>query len=86
MNNGTPMEKYLKKIKYHEEYTSVYFPPSTDEILSSVYGKFDGGYLTLPKGMSGEKLLLIRKELEKEYKKYEGKNSGMEECIKRGAL
>lgn len=53
----------------------VFFPPSNDCQLDSIYGKWEGGKILLPEGMSGEELLKICKQTEAERR----------ECIKRGA-
>lgn len=53
----------------------VFFPPCEDSNLNSIYGKWDGGKILLPEGMSGEELLKICKQTEAERL----------ECIKRGA-
>lgn len=86
MNDTTPIRKYLEKINYYQKYRNVYFPPNDDDGLSSIYGKFKGGFLTLPEGLSGEELIKIRNALKEEYKTHEKGNDPIEECKKRGAL
>ena len=76
-------KKKLKQIGYYEKYRQVYFDKSDDN-LSKIYGKFEGGYLTLPEGMAGSDLLEMRKKLQEEYKKIEC-GTGETEIKKRGA-
>lgn len=59
----------IKKVR------EVFFPPSNDSQLDSIYGKWVGGKIMLPEGMSGEELLKICKQTDSERL----------ECIKRGA-
>lgn len=61
------MEKLL-------EHRAVYFLPTNDS-LDSIYGNWGGGFIMLPKGLSGEELLALKKQTKAE----------KEECIKRGA-
>jgi len=85
LSDNTPIKRYLEKINYYKQYRKVYFPP-VDDSLSIIYGKFKGGFLIIPKGLSGEELIKIRNNLKNEYKIYEHKNDSLEECRKRGAL
>jgi len=80
----TPTEKYLESIGYYNEYIDVWSEPSC-ESLNDLYGKWPGGYIRLPKGITGEKLATIRKSLSADYKALEGKNSPEAEARKTGA-
>lgn len=81
----TPTEKYLDSINYHDNYRSVYFSSNENDGLSHVGGIFKGGYLELPKGITGEELISIAKKLKAEYDTLT-KGKAEEEIKKRGAL
>lgn len=83
--NKTITEKYLESINYYDRYEWVYFPPNKGDGLSYVGGIFEGGYLRLPKGMTGEELINIAKLLKPQYDSLT-KGKGEEEVKKRGAL
>ena len=72
-----PIEKKLKEMGYYEKYEQVYFEKN-EESLSDIYGKFPGGYLTMPKGMAGYDLWQLRKSLEKEYRELESGRGELE--------
>jgi len=78
-----PLEKKLEEEGYCKNYKKIYFPPVDDD-LTKIYGKFEGGELIFPEGISGTKLWEMRKKLQDEYKKIEN-NTGEEEIKKRGA-
>lgn len=81
----TPIESYLESIGYYNDYILIYFPTNNGDGLHNVGGIFDGGYLDLPRGISGEKLLEIAKKLKPEYDLIT-KGTAEEEVKKRGAL
>lgn len=78
-----PLDKKLKEMGYDKQYIQTYFEKNDDQ-LSGIYGKFAGGYLTMPKGMAGSDLYKMRKELEKEYREIEA-GKGEIEVRLRGA-
>jgi hypothetical protein len=73
----TPLQKKLKEQEQNNQYTQVYFEKNEDS-LSSIYEKFSGGYLTMPKGMAGCDLWQLRKSLEKEYRELESGRGELE--------
>jgi hypothetical protein len=79
----TPAKKYLKKIGYYNEYIDVWFDPNN--INDDIYGTWSGGYIRLPKGMKGSKLMSIKKSLSAEYKALERKNDPILEAKNTGA-
>lgn len=81
----TPTDSYLESIGYYNNYVFIYFPPNDKDGLSRVGGIFLGGYLNLPKGMSGENLLKIAKDLKPAYDLIT-KKTAEEEIKRRGAL
>jgi hypothetical protein len=82
----SPITEYLEGTNYHTNYRSVYFPCNAGDGLEHVGGIFNGGEIQLPSGITGEELMLLRKQLNEEYKHLEGRSGGLEECKKRGAL
>lgn len=67
--NKTITKKYLESIDYYSKYREVYFPPNKGDGLEYVGGIFTGGYLSLPKGISGKELLDIAEMLKSQYNK-----------------
>lgn len=82
----SPTVSYLKTTDYFSKYRKVFFSDNSNDGLSHVGGSFTGGWLELPQGLTGDEILKIRKQLNEDYKKIEGKSGGIEECKKRGAL
>jgi len=82
----SPITEYLEGTNYYNNYRSVYFPSNADDGLAHIYGNFLGGEVQLLSGIKAEELMLLRKQLNEEYKHLEGKSGGIEECRKRGAL
>jgi len=78
-----PIKRELSKQDYFSKFYTTYVPPISNS-SNSVYGKWTGGYITLPIGISGFELLSLRKSLSAEYRLIE-KGTGELEIIKRGA-
>jgi len=82
----SPTAKYLESTGYYNNYRAVYFPSNAGDRLEHVGRIFHGGELQLPAGITGEELMLLRKQLNEDYKHLEDRSGGLEECKKRGAL
>lgn len=80
--SGYPINRELRKRGYFEKFAEVYFP-STDNSMDVIYGRWGGGYIMLPQGITGEELWSLRKSLSAEYKIIERNHE--DEVIRRGA-
>ena len=66
--NKTFTEKYLESIDYYNKYTEIYFPSCNS--LDNIYGNWAGGYIKLPKGMSGIEIMKISSLLKPQYNSF----------------
>ena len=62
-------EEYLESINYYDNHDKVFFPSNKGDGLEHVGGVFNGGYLIIPKGMTGKEILNIAEKLKPSYTK-----------------